>query len=36
MFIGGRVIAGLGSAGIMNGAMILIAGAVALEKRPCK
>ncbi|KAK8001818.1 MFS multidrug transporter [Apiospora marii] len=34
MFIGGRVIAGLGSAGIMNGAMILIAGAVPLEKRP--
>ncbi|KAK7954856.1 hypothetical protein PG988_015550 [Apiospora saccharicola] len=34
MFIGGRVIAGLGSAGIMNGAMILIAGCVPLEKRP--
>ncbi|KAK8017636.1 MFS multidrug transporter, partial [Apiospora rasikravindrae] len=34
MFIGGRVIAGLGSSGIMNGAMTLVAGAVALEKRP--
>ncbi|KAK8137671.1 MFS multidrug transporter [Apiospora sp. TS-2023a] len=34
MFIGGRVVAGLGSAGIMNGAMILIAGCVPLEKRP--
>ncbi|KAK8041168.1 hypothetical protein PG994_014175 [Apiospora phragmitis] len=36
MFIGGRVIAGLGSSGIMNGAMTLIAGAVPLEKRPCE
>ncbi|KAK8004428.1 carbohydrate esterase family 4 protein [Apiospora arundinis] len=34
MFIGGRVIAGLGSSGLMNGAMTLIAGAVPLAKRP--
>ncbi|KAK8110565.1 efflux pump protein [Apiospora kogelbergensis] len=34
MFIGGRVIAGLGSSGLMNGAMTLVAGAVPLAKRP--
>ncbi|KAK0642638.1 Efflux pump mlcE [Lasiodiplodia hormozganensis] len=34
LFIGGRAIAGLGSAGIINGGMTIISGAVPLIKRP--
>lgn len=34
LFIGGRAIAGLGSAGIINGGMTIISGAVPLTKRP--
>ena len=34
MFIAGRTVAGLGSSGLMNGGMTIIAGAVPLEKRP--
>jgi MFS family permease len=34
MFIGGRVVAGLGAAGITNGAFTIISGAVPLEKSP--
>lgn len=30
----GRVIAGMGSAGIMSGGLTIIAGSVPLEKRP--
>ncbi|ETS76724.1 hypothetical protein PFICI_12111 [Pestalotiopsis fici W106-1] len=33
MFIGGRAIAGLGSSGLMNGGLTIVAGAVPLEKR---
>jgi MFS family permease len=36
MFILGRTVAGLGGSGLMNGGMTVIAGAVPLEKRPCK
>ncbi|KAI0123493.1 major facilitator superfamily domain-containing protein [Xylariales sp. AK1849] len=34
MLIGGRAIAGMGSSGLMNGAMTVIAGAVPLHQRP--
>ncbi|EXJ71097.1 uncharacterized protein A1O5_06090 [Cladophialophora psammophila CBS 110553] len=34
LFIGGRAIAGLGAAGIVNGGMTIIGGAVPLIKRP--
>ncbi|KAF1362295.1 efflux pump protein [Lizonia empirigonia] len=34
MLIGGRAIAGMGSSGLLNGGMTIIAGAVPLEKRP--
>jgi MFS family permease len=34
VFIVGRAIAGVGSAGIMNGALILITGMLPLPKRP--
>ncbi|BCS21712.1 MDR family MFS transporter [Aspergillus puulaauensis] len=32
--IGGRAVAGIGSSGLLNGGMTIIAGAVPLEKRP--
>lgn len=32
--IGGRALAGIGSSGLLNGGMTIIAGAVPLEKRP--
>lgn len=35
MFIGGRVIAGLGGSGLINGALTMVSGAVAKEKRAC-
>ena len=35
-FILGRTVAGLGSSGLENGALTLVAGAVPLHKRPCK
>jgi MFS family permease len=35
-FILGRTVAGLGSSGLENGALTLIAGAVPLHRRPCK
>lgn len=35
-FILGRTVAGLGSSGLENGALNLIAGAVPPHKRPCK
>lgn len=35
-FILGRTVAGLGSSGLENGALTLVAGAVPLSKRPCK
>ena len=35
-FILGRTVAGLGTSGLENGALTLIAGAVPLHKRPCK
>ncbi|RAH70391.1 MDR family MFS transporter [Aspergillus aculeatinus CBS 121060] len=34
MLIGGRAIAGMGSSGLLNGGMTIIAGSVPLEKRP--
>jgi MFS family permease len=34
MFIIGRAVAGLGSAGLLNGALSIIAAALPLEKRP--
>jgi MFS family permease len=34
MLIGGRAIAGMGSSGLLNGGMTIIAGAVPLDKRP--
>ncbi|KAI1138509.1 putative MFS multidrug transporter [Hypoxylon sp. FL0543] len=34
MFIVGRAVAGIGSSGLQNGALTVIAGAVPLEKRP--
>ena len=34
MLIVGRAIAGLGAAGIINGAIMIISGCVPLEKRP--
>lgn len=34
MLIVGRAIAGMGSSGIMNGAFTIIAGCVAMAKRP--
>ncbi|OLN93195.1 putative HC-toxin efflux carrier TOXA 19 [Colletotrichum chlorophyti] len=34
MLIAGRAIAGLGSSGLLNGGMTIIAGAIPLEKRP--
>ncbi|KAI2641357.1 putative MFS multidrug transporter [Hypomontagnella submonticulosa] len=34
MFIVGRAVAGIGSSGLQNGALTIIAGAVPLEKRP--
>lgn len=34
MFIGGRVIAGLGAAGTFNGAFSIISSSVPLEKSP--
>ncbi|GJC85422.1 efflux pump mlcE [Colletotrichum liriopes] len=36
MLIAGRAIAGLGGSGLLNGGMTIIAGAIPLEKRPCK
>lgn len=36
LFIGGRTIAGVGAAGIVNGGMTIISGAVPLTKRPRK
>lgn len=35
-FIVGRAVAGLGVSGLENGALTLIAGAVPMQKRPCK
>jgi MFS family permease len=35
-FILGRTVAGLGTSGLENGALTLIAGAVPLQRRPCK
>lgn len=35
-FILGRTVAGLGSSGLENGALTLVAGAVPLKKWPCK
>lgn len=34
MLIGGRAIAGMGSSGLLNGGMTIIAGVVPLQKRP--
>lgn len=36
MFIIGRAVAGLGCAGLINGALSIIAASVPLTKRPCK
>jgi MFS family permease len=36
MLIGGRALAGMGSSGLLNGGMTIIAGAVPLQKRPSK
>ena len=36
MLIIGRALAGMGSSGLLNGGMTMIAGAVPLEKRPGK
>ena len=34
MLIGGRAIAGIGSSGIVNGGITIIAGAIPLKSRP--
>lgn len=36
MLIGGRALAGIGSSGLLNGGMTIIAGAVPLDKRHSK
>lgn len=35
MLIGGRTLAGLGGAGLMNGALTILSNSTPLEKRPC-
>ena len=34
MFIAGRAISGLGGAGILNGALVIVAAAAPMEARP--
>ena len=34
MLIGGRVVAGLGTSGILNGAMLIVAECAPMQKRP--
>jgi MFS family permease len=36
MFIIGRAVSGVGSAGLMNGALTIILGAIRPEVRPCE
>lgn len=36
MLIGGRAIAGLGAAGLMNGGLNIIGVSVPAQKRPCE
>jgi MFS family permease len=36
MLIIGRAVAGLGAAGIINGAITIVSSCAPLEKRPCK
>jgi MFS family permease len=35
MLIAGRAVAGLGSAGLMNGSLTILADGAPMEKRPC-
>jgi hypothetical protein len=36
MFVCGRVVAGLGGSGLINGALTMVSGAAAPEKRACE